>query len=328
MNKRNQILVAVLVVQLALAVFVFWPRATASSGSGESLFPDLQADPIVALTITDANGQSIDLAKVGDGWVLPNADDYPAEADRVSDLLTTIAGLKTNRLVTQTSTSLKRLGVAADDFQRLIEFRLADGTEHRLYLGTQPSYSASHVRADDETFVYLASNLSATNAGVNATSWVSADYVSLPREEAAAVTVENANGRLEFVKEGDTWTMAGLAPGETADETAVNTLVNKALYTSLLRPLGKEEKDSYGLGQPSAVVTVQTHSDSGDETYTLWVGAKDEEANAYVVKSSSSEYYVLVSQYSVNDFVEKGHEDLLQLPPTPTPEAGATPSGS
>jgi hypothetical protein len=328
MNRRNQILVVVLAIQLALAAFVFWPRASASGGSAESLFPDLQADQVVALTITDAEGQSIDLAKVGDGWVLPNADDYPVEADRVSDLLTKITDLKTNRLVAQTSTSLKRLGVAADDFQRLIEFRLADGTEHRLYLGTQPSYSASHVRADDDAKVYLASNLAAINAGVSATSWVSAEYVTIPRDEMVAVTVENANGRLEFVKEGDAWTMAGLAPGETADETKVNTLVNKAQYTSLLQPLGKEEKDSYGLAQPGAIVTVQTHNDSGDQTYTLMVGAMDEEASGYVVKASTSDYYVLVSEYSVADFMEKGHDDFLQLPPTPTPGAEATPSGS
>ncbi len=328
MNKRNQILAGILVLQLALTAFVLWPRTGASGAQAENLFPDLQADQVVALTITDANGKTIDLAKVGDQWVLPDAGDYPVKEAVVPDLLAKIAQLKTNRLVAQSETSYKRLQVGAEDYQRLIEFRLADGSEHRLYLGTQPSYSAIHVRADDDTNVYLTSDLSTTDAMVTATSWVDGEYLSIPQEDVVAVTVENAQGRLEFVKEGDAWTLADLAAGETLDEAAVTSLVGKARYTAMLRPLGKEEQDSYGMASPNAIVTVQASSDAGDKTYTLWVGAKDEEANGYVVKSSESEYYVLVSQYSVADFVDKGHQDFLELPATPTPEVGATPSGS
>jgi hypothetical protein len=341
MNRRNQILAIVLVVQLALAAVVLWPRGSVSGGEVKSLFPDVTADQIVAMTISDASGQTVDLAKQGSDWVLPNVDNYPILPDKAPALTAKIVALKTDRLVAQNSTSYKRLKVASDDFQRLIEFRLTDGSSHKLYLGTSPSYGAIHVRADDQNGVYLASDLSTTDAGVTDASWVSTDYVSVPVDQVTAVTLQNANGSFEFVKEGDTWTMKDLAAGETLDQSKVMGLVGKARFVSMLRPLGKTADPSWGMDAPSAVVTVQAHvpdassatpgvtppANAGtDQTYTLMVGSQDATDNSYVVKASTSDYYVRVTEYTAGELVTDNHESFLQLPPTPTPAPGETPT--
>lgn len=324
MNRRNQILAGILALQLVVGAIVLWPRPATSEGEGPSLFPDLEADRIAGLTITSTEGKSIQLAKRGIDWVLPEFDDYPVLKDRVTPVLDKIAGLKADRVVTQTSSSHKRLKVADGDFVRLVEFELADGTRHRLWVGTSPSYSATHVRADDQNEVYLASELSAQDVGFEATAWVDRTYLDVPQDEIVALTLENANGRFEFEKEGETWTMKGLAAGETLDDGSVTTLVNQARLTTLLRPLGKQAKEAYGLQEPSATITIRTHSDeTGDKTYVLQVGAKDPADNSYPVKSSESDYYVRVSEFAVKDFVEKARDGFLQLPPTPE----ATPEG-
>jgi hypothetical protein len=137
-----------------------------------------------------------------------------------------------------------------------------------------------------------------------------------------ALTLENANARFEFEK-GDTgtWTMKDLAADETFNENNVTSLVTRVSSLRMLRPLGKVEQDDYGLKEPNAVVTVETHDDEGNaKTYTIRVGAKDDEDNSYVVISSESPYYVRVSEYTVKDFVERTWDDFLELPPTPTPE--------
>jgi hypothetical protein len=97
----------------------------------------------------------------------------------------------------------------------------------------------------------------------------------------------------------------------------------------MIQPLGKEEQASYGMANPSAVVTLQTHNaDTGDHTYTLTVGAQDPDDTSYVVISSESPYYVRVSGYSVQNMVENGRDDFLVQPtPTPTPEPESTPEG-
>jgi hypothetical protein len=328
MNKRNQILIGALIAQLLIVALVFWPRPAATGGKGESLFPDIGADQIVAMTITSADGKSIQLVKRPGGWVLPSADDYPCLEDNVTSLLTKITDLKTDVLVAQTSSSHKRLGVARDEFERHVEFELADGTQYGLYLGTSPSFGATHVRADGQDEVYLASDLSPSDAGLEATAWVDRLYFSVPEEEVVAFTLANSNGRFEFVKDGDTWTLSDLEAGETLDTNVVDSLIRRATSVSLLSPLGKEEKDLYGLKEPKAVITIQADSEeAGQRTYTLRVGAKYTEDQSYVLASSESPYYVRVTEFTVKDWIEKTRDGFLELPPTPMPETtpGATP---
>jgi hypothetical protein len=327
MNRRNQILAVILAAQLVVVGFVLWPRRSASSGEVKSVFPDVTTDQIASLTISDVSGTSITLAKEGDAWVLPDVDSYPILSDKATALLDKLVALKTDRLVAQTSSSYKRLKVATDDYERLVHITLADGTTHDLYVGTSPSYGATHVRADDQAGVYLTSELSISDVGTGASSWVDTAYLNVPEDQIVALTLENANGRFEFTKTNDTWTMKDLATGETLDQSTVTALVNKARYVTLSRPVGKTADPAYGMDAPGAVVTLQTHSeDAGDKTYTLTVGAMDSADSTYVVKSSESPYYVRASSYSVADLVQKDHEAFLLQPPTPTPEA--TPSGS
>jgi hypothetical protein len=321
MNRTNQILAAVLAVQIVLAAVAFWPKPASVAG-GESLFADLEAEQITRLTISDGTGEQIQLAKEAGDWVLPEADGYPCTENKVPEFLDKIVALKANRLVTQTSASHKRLEVTADTFERWIELELADGTTHQLYLGTSPSYGSTHVRADGQDKVYLVSLL-ASDAGVSASNWIDTLYFSVTQDHIVALTLENANGRFEFERdEAGAWMMKDLAADETLSENNVTSLASRVSSSlRMLRPLGKTEQDDYGLKEPNAVVTVETRDDEGNtKTYTIRVGAKDDEDSSYVVISSESPYYVRVSEYTVKDFVEKVRDDFLELPPTPTPE--------
>jgi hypothetical protein len=150
---------------------------------------------------------------------------------------------------------------------------------------------------------------------------VDAVYFQVPADEMTELRVENEQGTFEFVKEGDTWTLADLAEGEVLDETAVGRLVSRAASVSLQRPLGREEQPDYGLTAPTAVVTVWT---ADGETRILRVGAYLPDESAYVVTSSRSPYYVTASEFSLSDFVESGRDDWL-VQPTAVPEA--TPEG-
>jgi hypothetical protein len=320
MNRTNQILAVVLVAQIVLVAVAFWPKPASVAG-GESLLAGLDAEQITQLTIGDASGEQIKLAKEMGKWVLPEADNYPCTENKVPQFLEKIVALKTNRLVTQTPASHKRLKVADDDFERQIELKLADGTTHRLYLGTSPSYGVSHVRVVGRDEVYLAS-LPASDAGVNASNWVDTLYFSVTQDQIVALTLENKNGRFEFEKDdAGTWTMKDLAADETLNQNNVKSLASRVSSLRMLRPLGKTEQDEYGLKEPNAVVTVETRDDEGNtKTYTIRVGAKDDEDNSYVVISSESPYYVRMAEYTVKDFVEKVRDGFLELPPTPTPE--------
>ncbi|GIK40690.1 MAG: hypothetical protein BroJett011_45230 [Chloroflexota bacterium] len=321
MSRFNQILAVILVAQIALAAFVLWPRAAASSGGGP-LLPDYKAADVTGLTLSDSEGNRLALAKNGDNWVLPEADDYPVDSAKVTPLLDKIEKIRTNRLVTQTEGSHSRLKVAANDFNSLVEIQLKDGSSHKLYIGSSAGAAATHVRADDNPEVYLAGDINSFEASPQAGSWVDTLYFTVPQTATTSLTLENANGTFEFTKEGEQWTMPGLAGDETFNENNFTSLFSQASGIRLTKPLGKTEDPAYGLDKPQAVITLKT----ADKTYTLSIGAKDDTDNTYVVKSSESPYYVRVSEGLVNTFLEKKRADFLQAPPTAEPGAEATPA--
>jgi hypothetical protein len=327
MNKTNRVLIIILVVQLALSAVVFWPRS-AASGPGEALFPDLEVGEVIAVSIAGPGGESLEMARQSGSWVLPQAGDYPVQGGDLDALLEKIAALQADRLVTQTEASHKRMKVAEDDFERRITLRLADGVEQRLFLGTSPSFGAVHVRADGEDEVYLTSELTAQDAGMEATAWVDPIYLSIPREEIATITVENQNGTFAFVKEGETWVLAGLAEEESLDQTQVTTLISRASSVSMVRPLGREALAEYGMDAPTAIVTIETAGEGGEKTYTLRVGAHYADEAGYAVLSSESPYYILAREFAVNPFVEATHEGFLAPTPTPEAEPGAAPEST
>jgi hypothetical protein len=229
-------------------------------------------------------------------------------------------GLTTARLVTRTDASHRQLLVAADEFVRRIDFETRDGAQHTLYLGSSPRYGAIHFRVGGSSETYLTGDISAWETNATAASWIDTLYLSVAETDITSIALENANGQLTFTKDnadevGRSWTMAGTETDETLDEEKVTALIQRAASVSLLRPLGKEEKATYGMEEPSAVVTL----DTANETITLRVGAKDPVDNSYVITSSESAYYVRASEFTVKDLVEQMRDDFLQAPTTPTP---------
>jgi hypothetical protein len=324
MNRYQQILAAALAVQIVIIAVVFWPRQTAI-GAGAPIFPDLVTEDVVALTITDQDGNHMELRKEPDGWVLPEADGFPADAETITPVLEQVSNLTSSRLVTRTSASHKRLQVAADDFVRRIDFETSDGTVYTIFIGSSPQYGATHFRVQGQDDTYLTAGFSTWETRAEADAWIDATYVDLVASEVEKMTLENSSGSFTFTKdEENDWLMEGLAAEETLDQTKVNDVVRRAASINMERPLGREEQPEYGMDGPSAVVELQT----AETTVTIRVGAQDTEDGSYTVISSESPYYVQVASYGVQDLVETTREDFLEMPPTPTPGGEAAPTST
>jgi len=391
MSKLHQILIALLVAQLALVAVVFWPRPAPADAVGAPFFSEINAADISTLVIRDDQGKSIKLSKPAGQWILPEFSDYPAQADKITPLLTRIAGLTSDRLVTRTEASQKQLQVADDKYVRRLELQTSGGASQVLYLGSSAGAQTIHVRVGSQKEVYLARDLNSWDFSTDPISWVDAAYLSVPKENVVSLTLGNANGQWTFEKDASgNWTMQGpstgsgqgpptgsgqgpstgsgqgpstgsgqgpstgseqgpstgsgqgpstgsgqgpstgsgqgLAEGETFDTNNFTTVLNEATSVRMTRPLGKTAEATFGMDQPSAMVTLKTQKDGQEKTYTLTVGARDPADNSYVVKSSESLYYVKVAEYSVKDLVEKTRDGFLQLPPTPAPAPAPTPA--
>lgn len=321
----NRVLAGALVLQIAVLAFVFWPESTPEAGP---IFPDVEQGSIVRARITGPGGGVIEVEKSGGGCVLTQADDYPCRSDRLDELFDTLAGLVADNVVTRTASSHLRLRVSPSRFERLVEFDTDDGRTHRLYLGSALTVSASHVRADGRDEVYKVSELTTSDAPVNALGWIETEYLFVPQSTLRVVIIDNAKGRLELSRDdGGSWTLQGIEEGEELDQARVNSLLTRAASVSLREPLGRQELEEYGFDAPLGSYTLETRRDDGTvETVTLTVGAST--GSGYVVKSSESDYYVLVADFEVQDMLDADSAYVLKPPPAPTPAPTETPESA
>jgi hypothetical protein len=94
-------------------------------------------------------------------------------------------------------------------------------------------------------------------------------------------------------------------------------LLDRIATLNLHTVLGKSESPEYGLSEPLATLTVSTSAaltettGAEDGTTTLLVGAKDDETNTYILKSSGSEFYVRLAAFTGDEFVNKQRSDFM-----------------
>ncbi len=353
MNRTNQILAVVAVAQLVLAAIVFLPRSAGPATESGPLLADFTPAAVTELVIQDTSDHSITLARSEDDqWVLPAYDDYPVQTSQVEALLEDLRGLEADRLIARNPSSLNRLEVTDDHFQRRIEIVQGDRRD-RLYIGSSAGANATHMRVNDAPEVYLVGGLAAWEVPAQLTSWVDTTYFTVPQSDVVAFRLENPNGVFEFEKHDDQWTLVGLGPDEVLDPTSIDAVLRQAARIRLSTPLGQQAEDRYGMDNPQAVVTLtveETVTPAADEageptpeaaaadqtpappatetvrhTYTLMLGAALDEGG-YAFKSSESDYYVAVASVTAETFLNLTRESLLATPEeTPTPEAEATP---
>jgi hypothetical protein len=328
MNNLQRILIVLLVAQLALGVFVFWPRPAAGSG-GQPLLANLTADQVTGLAITDEQGNTTKLAKQGDAWIAPEAGAYPADAAKITPVLDKLVALKTGRLIAQTPQSHAQLQVADDQFVRKIEVTKADGSTQTLFLGSPAGGQAAHVRLAGQDNVYLASGLASWEVDTSLLTWINPVYLSFNAADLTGLTLANKNGEFALTRDAQgAWQLAGLAAGETVDQVKMDTLVNNLSSLRLTEPLGKTEDPAWGLASPQAVVTLQIKNGDQTRTTTLTLGAQDAGSGSFVAKSSDSEYYVRVASFAVEDLVQRDRAGFLPATPTPASTDGPLPLGT
>ncbi|MCB0062928.1 MAG: DUF4340 domain-containing protein, partial [Caldilineaceae bacterium] len=300
--------------QLVLIAVVFWPGRGANA-TAAALFPDVTVDDVQAMTIQEGEKQ-IQVARSGDGWVLPDAGDFPVKAVTVSDTISKVLQIDTRRLVADDTSSHARLQVTEEDAQREVTLETTAGETLTLLVGSSPSFRSTNVRRNDSDAVYTTGSLQATDLRTDYANWIDTSYLAIPQTDIQALTVENAQGTLSFTEVStDTWTLDDLAEGETFNQNNLTSLLTRFSGLNMVQPLGKEAQPAYGMENPAATVTI-VHQPTGGtaETTTLTIGTEPLENGNYVVKSSDSAYYVEVASFSVENILNRGRADYLQQP--------------
>ncbi|NJN81025.1 MAG: DUF4340 domain-containing protein [Caldilineaceae bacterium] len=314
-SRLNIVLLALLLIQVVLIAVTYWP-APASQANDALLLAGMQAADVDRIALTGVDGVEVELVRGGDGWLLPNLDDYPALGDKVEETLTKLLAIETDRLVTRTRESHARLKVAEQAFERKVSLHGGDGIEKSIYIGTSAGAGATHVRLEGSDETYLTSEIAAWELNAPIANWVELLYVSLPAADLVAVELSNANGDLSFQRdENGDWQLDGLSEGEALAADRISSLLTQVATVRMTEPVGRTEQPDYGMEAPQATLVLTTRNAAGgEESVTLLVGAevdeRDEESD-HLFKSSASPYFVTIPGYTAKGFIDKTRADYL-----------------
>ncbi len=334
LNRSNLVLIVILLIQVVLLAASVLIANSSESRPVEPILRDLLVDQVDSVTIADDLDTEVFLARGEDGWVLPEADDFPIDSPKVDELLRNLASLNTKRLIAANPANFSRLEVADDDFRRRITL-VADSATQVLYLGGGAGVDTVYARSGAESQVYLGAGMDAWDASTQISNWINAGYVNVPQTDVMRISIDNPAGKFDFLRDGEAWSYQGLREGETFDDTRMSNILRNAASIRMLEPLGLTARDEYGIAEPTTIVEVvyrerveseadedadasetsdatesETEVEYDEFTYTLTFGGVQEDGNV-VVKSSAEDYYVLVRESVLTAFRDISHADLL-----------------
>ena len=338
LNRSNLFLASLLALQIILlAVSALITGGTEGRGI-QPLLADMQAADVERITISDDLANTMTFARREAGWVLPNADDFPLNSEKVEEVLGKLARLDTRRLVATNPANFARLEVKEDDFRRRIELETGAGSA-ALYLGGSGGADTVYARRSDQNDVYLGAGLNSWELSMQVSTWLDSNYVNVPLDDMLEIRVRNAAGDFTFLRDGEGWIYDGLNEGEEFDDAKMPIILRNAASIQLLEPLGLEALDEYGLDAAGALVEVkyrrlmegeiadgeeiadksaeeeaaEAEPEYSEAAYTLTFGAAMDDGDI-ALKSSDAEYYVLVRDTVFNTFKNLNHAELSKAP--------------
>jgi hypothetical protein len=294
MGNRTQITLAgLLVLQVAL-ILLFRSPFTGASTSAElhPLLPGLEAFSPERLELQGEEDKTLTLRKQGQGWVVQQVDDFPADATKVDEVLKELREIKVRRPVVTSPRYHAAFEVTDDENQGRIRIWDAQEGEAKvdLILGSSPNYQITHVRKAGDDPVYEARGIAAYEFRPEASGWVDKDLVDIEESQLVGVKLTNGAGSFELAREEGNWKVT--APADQAavelDGEKVESLLRTARTIRLADAIGKADPQAQGFADPAASLELRrTAPDGTTETVVVQIGGRlpDKDSQRYVTRA-------------------------------------------
>ncbi|MEA3640167.1 MAG: DUF4340 domain-containing protein [Lamprobacter sp.] len=178
LNPAVSLMITLLVAQLVAALVL--AGNTIRSNIDHAPLLALSSEQITRILIRSAD-EHVELAHAAEGWVLPALADFPADADKVDQLLSRLMALQRPLPVGASSETQQRLKVADDNAERRIRLLGDAGELAQILLGDSSGFRRLYARLAGEEAVY---DLPLANVQITSDSddWVRHDQLWLDAE--------------------------------------------------------------------------------------------------------------------------------------------------
>ncbi len=286
MQLRGLLLAALLLAGLAGGVYYSNSRTKANEGK-----PAPDAPPDI-LKIPDDQVTGIEIKKGADltslkksdaGWQITAPQALNADQDAVKSMVTTIAGLKSDRLIEEKAGDLATYGLTSPAMEVTVAAK--DGKKHRLLVGDEtPTSSGYFVKLDGDPRVFTVASYNKSSVDKTWKDLRDKRLLTFDSDKLTRVELEAKGQKVQFGKNSEnTWQIVEPRPAR-ADGGQVEELVRKLRDAKMDTSVSdddakKAEKEFAG----AAAVAVARSTDAAG---TQQIEVRKTKDNNYYAKSS------------------------------------------
>lgn len=293
MNKTFlAILGVILVIMGGSALLVFEQNQSSepatSAQLGQPLLKGLKASEIATIAIREPK-QTLTLAKKDGRWTIAERNGFPADLDRITDLVVKAIELKAGQIEPIGEKDRPRLlladsGAAAGT---ALTFKAADGRilaellVGKKYFKKEPEGDTAKMRGDgrfvllpaDPKQVFLVADPLQLASAASA-DWIAKEGFAIERVKSLEVKPAEGNEgyRIERSTDGVDWKLDRAAAGQKLDTSSANA-ASYSLHKVEIEDLAAPDADT-GMDKPAATIVATTFDGL---TYTLTVGRTEKD---------------------------------------------------
>ncbi len=196
---------ALLAIQIVLAVTLNMGSDSYTTFTPEEKLAEFESAQIDTVLI-ETSGQQALLKKTDGKWQLPELESFPADQQKVTQLLDALANLKKGWPVATTAGAAKRFKVDEDEFERRITLKRGENSVAKLYFGTSPGLRKVHARVADEDEIVTV-GFSLFEAGPDNNDWIDSKLLKLDekkiiRAKLPGFTLQRQDGEWQLTELG------------------------------------------------------------------------------------------------------------------------------
>lgn len=302
------LLVAVIVAGIA---FTIHETEVRDAKKHPAMF-DFAAKDVDAIAIEGPSGERLTLRRSGDGWILPDLGDFPADAREVDDVLARLLQVERHLPVGSDPQALAGFKLADDNFERRLTLSGGGETLATVYIGTPEGPRQVHLRLAGEDSGYSV-HFGLYDASVDYDDWFDRGFLQVPKEDIAAIEVSGLRLVTDAAVAGGWRLDPAPAPGgdgPALDEKAADRLAGLLAELRVESFRADETKPDYALDMPQLTLTM-TRRDGTSVTYLLGRGDLQKD---FSLKVSTRPEHFRLSIYAATKLIHAAERDAL-LPP-------------
>lgn len=306
MGKIFAVIAVVMVTIIAVGLTVTIRETEVRQARKHPALFEIAPQQVDGITIEGPAGETLALRRHDGGWILPDLDDFPADAEEVDDMLARLLTAERNLPLSSDPEALRRFKLADDEFERRLTLSGGDKVLATVLIGTPEGPRQVHLRRAGETTAYSV-RFGLYDASVDPDDWFDHGFLQFPEKEVASIRV---NGLHLVAGNRGHWRLdpAATAEGPELDGNAAAHLAGllAGLRVEALRL--DETAPDYALDSPELTLTL-SRKDGREITYRLGRTAQQKD---YTLEVSTRAERFHLSVYSATQLIRAADPKALR----------------